>query len=107
MGKINTAITSPPNPNSMQSRVVSYRTTHDANTSKPSDLSSRIHTKYLLAEMATPIKNPPQELAYEGYVERTKELTPEASTDLLDIGADYESDIEAPGSKVPKPPYTT
>ena len=76
------------------------RPTPDANMSKlpglKSRLCSRIHTtKFLLTEMTTPVQSPPQEIIYEGYIKRINELTLEANTDLLDIKADYENDIEA------------
>ena len=45
--------------------------------------------------MAPPVQPPAQEIAYEGNLKRIREMTLEANTDLLDITADHESDIDA------------
>ena len=52
-------------------------------------------TKKLLTELVSPIQiqNLPQELAYEGYIKRSRDLTQEAKLDILDIEAKYRKDI--------------
>ena len=64
------------------------------------DLRNRISVKLsitegLLTELTSPIQiqNLPQELAYEGYIKKSRELTQEANLDILDIEANYRKDI--------------
>ena len=64
------------------------------------DLRDRISvrifaTKRLLTELVSPIQiqNLPQELAYKGYIKRSRKLTQEAYFDILDIEANYRKDI--------------
>ena len=45
--------------------------------------------------MAAPVQSSAQEIAYEGNLKRIREMTLEANTDLLDITADHEGDINA------------
>ena len=46
-------------------------------------------------EMAPPVQTLTQEILYEGNLKRIREMTLKANTDLLDITADHESDIDA------------
>ena len=69
----------------------------DIYTYEVPDLKNRIYiTRDLLDKTLTSpirIQNLPQELAYEGYIKRSRELTQEAILDTLDIVANYRKDI--------------
>ena len=59
-------------------------------------ISERIYiTGDLLTRMTSPIhiQNLPQELAYEGYIKKSRELTQEAMIDILDIETNHREDI--------------
>ena len=65
------------------------------------DLKSRISDRIYITRdlldntLTSPIRiqNLPQELAYEGYIKRSRELTQEAILDTLHIEANYRKDI--------------
>ena len=77
-----------------------YKKRLDVHKHELSDLRSRILqriqiTTQHLTEMKSPIQSPLQEHIYGEYIKRIKELTLEANTDLLDIKAKYEDNINA------------
>ena len=49
----------------------------------------------LLATMTTPVQSLAQELERDGHIKRINDMTLEANTDLLDIGAEYKDNIDA------------
>ena len=80
-------------------------------TGLKSRISNRIYiTENLLDETLTSpiqIQNLPQELAYDGYIERSLELIQEATIDVLDIETNHKEDIPPQNSKTSGPPCTT
>ena len=73
----------------------------DIYTYKLPDLKSRISDRIYITRdlldniLPSPIQiqHLPQELAYEGYIRRSRELIQEANLDILDIQANYREDI--------------